>query len=97
MNRPYLERSIGRASRAGVFAATVSAAILANSATWSAALAQQPGSVVQQRDEATIGHLQPRIQNLPPSVVQDEKKMQTELDAAKEIVEKLENRICRGC
>jgi hypothetical protein len=30
-------------------------------------------------------------------VVQDEKKMQTELDAAKEIVEKLENRICRGC
>jgi chorismate synthase len=97
MNRPYLERSIGRASRAGVLAATVAAAILANSATWSAALAQQPGSVVQQRDEATIGHQQPRIQNLPPSVVQDEKKMQTELDAAKEIVEKLENRICRGC
>ena len=74
-------------SRSGV-PATVAAAILANSATWSAALAQQPGSVVQQRDEATIGHLQPRIQNLPPSVVQDEKKMQTELDAAKEIVEK---------
>jgi hypothetical protein len=97
MNRPYLERSIERASRAGVFAVTVAAAILANSATWSAALAQQPGSVVRQRDEATIGHQQPRIQNLPPSVVQDEKKMQTELDAAKEIVEKLENRICRGC
>jgi hypothetical protein len=97
MNRPHLERSIGRASRAGVFAATVAAAILANSATWSAALAQQPGSVVQQRDEATVGHQQPRIQNLPPSVAQDEKKMRTELDAAKKIVEKLENKICRGC
>jgi hypothetical protein len=55
MNRPYLERSIGGASRAGVFAATVAAAILANSATWSAALAQQPGSVVQQRVKQRSG------------------------------------------
>jgi hypothetical protein len=30
-------------------------------------------------------------------VAQDEKKMRTELDAAKKIVEKLENKICRGC
>ena len=41
----------------------------------------------------TNGH----IQDLPPNVVQDEKKMQSALDGAKEIVEKLETRICREC
>jgi hypothetical protein len=76
-------------SHSGVVAAIVAAAILANSGTWSAAVAQQAGSVVQERDEATIAHQHLRIQDhLRPSVVQDKKKMQTELDAAKEIVEK---------
>jgi hypothetical protein len=38
-----------------------------------------------------------RHDSLPPNVVQDEKKMQSALDGAKEIVEKLETRICREC
>ncbi len=84
MNRLCLERSsrsVMGASRSGVLAATFAAAILANSATWTVALAQQPGPVTQQSDKAPIGYVQPRMQDLPPSV---------ELD-------KLENRICRGC
>jgi hypothetical protein len=32
-----------------------------------------------------------------PSVLQDEKKMEPELDAIGKELEKLENRICRGC
>jgi hypothetical protein len=83
-------------SRSGVLAGTVAAAILANSATWTAALAQQ-APVNQRRDEAPIGNQQPRIQDLSPSVLQDEKKMEPELDAIGKELEKLENRICRGC
>jgi hypothetical protein len=41
--------------------------------------------------------VQPRIQDLSPSVVQDEEKMEPELDAIAKESEKLENRICRGC
>src|SRR3981081_165220 len=99
MNRLWLGRSIRSArgvSRSGVLAGTVAAAILANSATWTAALAQQP-PVNQQRDQAPIGTQQPRIQDLSPSVVQEEKKMDPELDAIAKELEKLENRICRGC
>jgi hypothetical protein len=100
MNRLCLERSIRSVmgvSRFGVLAATLAAAILANSATWAVALAQQPGPVTQQRDEARIAYQQPRIQDLPPSVAQDEKKAEPELDAIAKDLEKLENRICRGC
>jgi hypothetical protein len=100
MNRRCLERSIRSAvgvCRAGVLAATVTAAILANSATGTAALAQQPGPVAQQGDNAPMGYQQPRLQDLPPSVLQDEKNMETELDAIAKELEKLEDRICRGC
>ena len=75
MNRASLEhsiRSVVAVSRAGFLAATVAAAIVAHSAAGTAALAQQPGPVAQQRDEAPIVHQQPRIQDLPPSVVPDE-------------------------
>jgi hypothetical protein len=99
MNRPYLDRPIGSAmgvSRSGVLAATVAAAILANSGTWTTTLAEQPGPVAQQRDEAPIGYPQPRIRDRPPSVVQYEKKMEPELDAIAKELEKLENRMCRG-
>ena len=41
--------------------------------------------------------VQPGDVDLPPSVVQDEKKMAPELDAIAKELEKLENRICRGC
>jgi hypothetical protein len=82
------------ASRVGVLAATVAAAILANSAPWTAALAQQPGPAAQPRDEAPIGHRQPHIQDIPPGVVQHENKMETEQNA---LDKKLENSICRGC
>jgi hypothetical protein len=85
------------ASRSGVLAATVAAAILANSATWTVALAQQPAPVTQQRDEAPIGYVQPRMQDMPPSVAQDEKEVEPELDAIAKELDKLENRICRGC
>jgi hypothetical protein len=85
------------ASRSGVLAATFAAAILANSVTWTVALAQQPGAVTQQRDEAPIGYVQPRVQDLPPSVAQDEKEVEPELDAIGKELNKLENRICRGC
>jgi hypothetical protein len=85
------------ASRSGVLAATFAAAILANSVTWTVALAQQPGAVTQQRDEAPIGYVQPRVQDLPPSVAQDEKEVEPELDAIAKELNKLDNRICRGC
>jgi len=100
MNRLCLERSrrseMG-ASRSGILAATFAAAILANSVTWTVALAQQPGAVTQQRDEAPIGYVQPRVQDLPPSVAQDEKEAEPELDAIAKELNKLDNRICRGC
>jgi hypothetical protein len=83
-------------SRAGALAAAVAAAIVANFATWTAALAQQP-PLAQQRHAAPIGHRQPRIQDLPPGEVQDENNVETELDAIARDLEKLENRICRGC
>ena len=41
--------------------------------------------------------VQPGDVDLPPSVVQDEKQMEPELDAIAKELEKLENRICRGC
>jgi hypothetical protein len=97
MNRLCLSRSEMGASRSGVLAATFAAAILANSATWTVALAQQPGPVTQQRDEAPIGYVQPRMQDMPPSVAQDEKEVEPELDAIAKELDKLENRICRGC
>jgi hypothetical protein len=96
MNRSFWQRSIRSptgVSRVGVLA-TVAAAILVTSVTLTAALAQQPGPAAQPRDQAPIGHRQPRIQDLPPSVVQKENKLQTEQDA---LDKKLESSICRGC
>src|SRR5260370_342711 len=100
MNRLCLERSsrsVMGASRSGVLAATFAAAILANSAAWTVALAQQPGPVTQQRDEAPIGSVQPRMQDLPPSVAQDEKEVEPELDAIAKELDKLKTTVCRGC
>jgi hypothetical protein len=100
MNRPCLERSIRSptsVSRAGVLILTVATAVLANSATWTAALAQQRVPIAQQRDEALIWHVQPRIQDLPPGVVQEEDKTRTELDDIAKKLEMIEKRICRGC
>jgi hypothetical protein len=34
---------------------------------------------------------------MPPSVAQDEKEVEPELDAIAKELDKLENRICRGC
>jgi hypothetical protein len=41
--------------------------------------------------------VQPRIQDLTPSSVQDEKKMEPELDAVAKELQKLNNQICPGC
>jgi hypothetical protein len=100
MNQPCLERPIRSptgVSRARVLIVTVAAAILANSATWTAALAQQRVPIAQQRDEAPIWHVQPRVQDLPPGVVEDEDKTLTELDDIAKKLEMIEKRICRGC
>src|ERR1700716_2241283 len=100
MNRPCLERSIRSptgVSRASVLIVTVATAVLANSATWTAVLAQQRIPIAQQRDEAPIWHVQPRIQDLPPGVVQKEKKTKTKLDDIAKKLEMIEKRFCRGC
>jgi hypothetical protein len=100
MNRHCLERSIRSVMglfHSGALAATFAAAILANFAAWTVALAQHPGPVTQQRDEARIAYQQPRMQDLPPNVAQDEKNVEPKLDAIAKELEKLENRICRGC
>jgi hypothetical protein len=70
MNRLCLERSRRSemaVSRSGILAATFAAAILANAVTWTVALAQQPGAVTQQRDEAPIGYVQPRVAVMRPA------------------------------
>jgi hypothetical protein len=41
--------------------------------------------------------VQPRIQDLTPSSVQDEKKMEPELDAVAKELQKLNNQICPEC
>ncbi len=93
MNRPRLERS---QSPTGVFGVLiVVAAMLANPATCTAALAQQRVPIAQQRD--AISHVQPRIQDLPPGLAQEEGKTQTELDDIAKKLEMIEQRICRGC
>jgi hypothetical protein len=51
-------------------------------------------------EEASSGprvRVQPRIQDLTPYLVQDEKKMEPELDAIAEESQKLESQICPGC
>jgi len=89
-------RSLKDMPRAGAFAAAAGVAILAGTATWTAALAEQPDANL--RYEAPIGHRQPRIKDLPSDVAkeeaQEEKKTQAEEDA---LDKKLETSICRGC
>jgi hypothetical protein len=67
----------------------VAIAVPVSAATLTEALAQE-----QPRDQVPIGHRQPRAQDLPPAVQQEEKKLQNEQDA---LDKKLENSICRGC
>jgi hypothetical protein len=62
---------------------------------------QDRGTTIDTR--STVGISNPRVRVQPgdvdllPSVVQDEKDMEPELDAIAKELEKLENRICRGC
>src|SRR3979409_1795600 len=72
MNRSCLERSQSPTGVFGVLIAVAATAVLVNFATCTAALAQQLVSIAQQRDEAPIWHVQPRIQDLPPDVAQEE-------------------------
>jgi hypothetical protein len=51
-------------------------------------------------EEASGGprvRVQPRIQDLTPSSVQDEEKMEAELDAIAKESQRLESQICPGC
>jgi hypothetical protein len=62
---------------------------------------QDRGTTIDTR--STVGISNPRVRVQPgdvdllPTVVQDEKDMEPELDAIAKELEKLENRICRGC
>jgi hypothetical protein len=64
---------------------------------------QDRGTAIDTRGTGEEGISGPRVRvqpgdvDLPPSVVQDEKQMEPELDAIAKELEKLENRICRGC
>jgi hypothetical protein len=93
--------STGYASAQSVSPATPvdghTAAILANSAACTAALAQQRVPIAQQRDEAPIGHVQPRTQDLPPGVAQMEDQTLTELDDIAKKLDMIQKRICPGC
>jgi hypothetical protein len=97
MNRSCLERSQSPTGVFGFLIPVAATAVLANFAMCTAALAQQDVSIAQQRDEAAIWHVQPRIQDLPPGVAQDEEKTQPELDDIAKKLEMIEKRICRGC
>jgi hypothetical protein len=83
--------------RTGILIVTVAAAILANSATCTIALAQQRVPIAQQRDEAPIWHVQPRMQDLPPGVAQQEEETLTELDDLARKLDVIQKRICPGC
>jgi hypothetical protein len=100
MHRPCLQCSIRSplgVSRAGILIVTVAATILANSATGTAALAQQRVPIAQQRDEAPIGHVQPRMRDLPPGVAQKEDQTLTELDDIAKKLDTIQKGICPGC
>jgi hypothetical protein len=75
----------------------IDAAILAAATLSGPADAQnvaQSGAVAQGRNEAPIGHRQPRVQDLPSGVPRDEDRMKADQDA---LDKKLEGSICRGC
>ena len=100
MNRPCLKCSIRSPTgvwRAGVLIVTVATAVLANSATWTAALAQQRVPIAQQRDEAPIWHVQPRMQDLPSGMAQKEEKTLSELDDIAKKLDMIQKKICPGC
>ncbi len=62
---------------------------------------QDRGTTIDTRGTVGINNPRVRVQpadvDLLPSVVQDEKDMEPELDAIAKELEKLENRLCRGC
>jgi hypothetical protein len=100
MARPRLHHSILSRmipSADCVLAGMMMLAILAGSAAWSSAHAQgapEPDQASPGIPEAPIGHRQPRVQDLPPSVVRDEKKIEANQNALDKM---LETSICRGC
>ena len=51
----------------------------------------------EERSSGPRVRVQPRIQDLAPTSVQDEKEMEPELDAIAKKSEKLMNQICPGC
>ena len=87
---PSLKR-LRRISRDGILAAAIGSAILATALS-SGALAQE--TIAQERDQAPIGHRQPRPQDLPGSVVREENHPNSSGYA---FDKKLEDSICRGC
>jgi hypothetical protein len=77
----------------GLIIVAVAAAILAVGMPGRAAVAD-PARIAQARNEAPVGHRQPRVQDLPANVQHDEDKASAEQDA---LDRKLQNSICRGC
>ena len=100
MKRPRVEPSRSPAAAAGsamlpsgLIVVAVAAAILAAGMPGRAAVAE-PIRIAQARNEAPIGHRQPRVQDLPANVQRDEDRASAEQDA---LDKKLQNSICRGC
>jgi hypothetical protein len=83
--------SLMRNSRGGILAVAIGSAILATALS-SGAGAQE--TAAQERDQAPIGHRQPRPQDLPGSVVREENHPN---NSGYAFDKKLENSICRGC
>lgn len=101
MKGPRLESIRSRAAvpgsgmlPSGVIVMAVAGAILAAWLPGSAAVADPVRVAQAARNEAPIGHRQPRVQDLPANVQRDQDKATAEQDA---LDKKLENSICRGC
>jgi hypothetical protein len=71
--------------RAGILIVTVAAAILANSATASPRSRSNVFQSLQQRDEAPIWHVQPRMQDLPSGLAQEEETLLEPDDIAEKL------------
>jgi hypothetical protein len=100
MKGMYLDRSIRSPMgipRAGLLAVAIGSAILATAATLESAGAQEALSspaTTTERDQAPIGHRQPRPEDLPRAVVRDENRVNADEHA---FDKKLEDSMCRGC
>jgi hypothetical protein len=80
--------------RVGVLAATITVAFLANTATWTAALAQQVGPITQY--EAPITYRQKLVEQDALDKKED-KEIENDICSACALDPNLDSSICHGC